>query len=176
MNTNAVIYETIGIDSKKMPQINKVTELILKNKSRYEAVSASTGVPWNVIAVIHYRESGNSFKRHLHNGDPLTAKTTHVPAGRPIKGAPPFTWEESAVDALKYQGLNKVNDWSVGNMLDLLEKYNGLGYRKRGVTSPYLWSWSAAYQRGKYVEDGKYDPNVVDQQCGVAVLLKFLIN
>jgi lysozyme family protein len=174
MTANKALYDTMAIDAKKMPQINKITDGINKNKARYEAVTASTGVPWNVIAAIHYRESGNSFKRHLHNGDPLTARTVQVPKGRPVSGEPPFTWEESAIDAIKMQKLNKVTDWSIGNTLELLERYNGLGYRKKGVPSPYIWSWSSQYQKGKYVADGKYDPNTIDQQCGVAVLLKFL--
>lgn len=175
MTTNKALYDTMAIDAKKMPQINKLTERIYKSKSIYDDVSASTGVPWYVIAAIHYRESGNSFNRHLHNGDPLTARTVQVPKGRPINGNPPFTWAESATDAIKYQKLDKVTDWSIDNTLELLEKYNGLGYRKKGVRSPYIWSWSNQYHKGKYVADGKYDPNAIDQQCGVAVLLRFLM-
>jgi lysozyme family protein len=57
-------------------------------------------VPWELIAALHEREAGGSFKGHLHNGDPLTGRTYHVPAGRPAKGSPPFTWEASAIDAL----------------------------------------------------------------------------
>lgn len=132
-------------------------------------------MPWYVIAVIHYRESSNSFNRHLHNGDSLKARTIRVPVGRPIKGNPPFKWEDSAIDALTMQKLNKVTDWSIENVLILLEKYNGLGYKKKGVPSPYLWSWSDKYTSGKYVADGKYDPNVIDAQCGTAILLKYLI-
>lgn len=173
--SNSALYETMAIDAKKMPQINKITDVILKNKERYVAVSNSTGVPWYVIAVIHYRESGNNFKRHLHNGDPLTKRTVQVPKGRPIQGNPPFTWEESAMDAIKLQKLDKVTDWGIENTLERLERYNGYGYRNKGVPSPYLWSWSSQYKAGKYVADGKYDSKVVDQQCGVAVLLRFLI-
>ena len=32
--------------------------------------------------------------------------------------------------------LDHVQDWSAPSMLYLLERYNGLGYRKRGLPSP----------------------------------------
>jgi lysozyme family protein len=169
------LYQTMSINPAKLSQLDKVISKINANKGRYTAVWNLTSVPWQVIAAIHYRESGNSFLRHLHNGDPLTARTTHVPAGRPLKGTPPFTWEESAIDAIRMQGLNKVTDWSIGNTMVLLEKYNGLGYKKKGLPSPYLWSWTDKYKAGKYVADGKFDPKVVDVQCGVAVILKKLL-
>jgi lysozyme family protein len=154
MTTNKALYDTMAIDAKKMPQVNKITERIYKSKSLYDDVSESTGVPWYVIATIHYRESGNSFKCHLHNGDPLTKRTIQVPKGRPLVGDPPFTWQESAVDAIKMQKLDKITDWSIDNILERLERYNGYGYRNKGVPSPYLWSWSNAYKSGKYVADG----------------------
>ena len=69
-------------------------------RARYASVSAQTGVPWWVIGLIHMMEAGQSFRCHLHNGDPLTARTVQVPAGRPKTGQPPFIWEESAADAL----------------------------------------------------------------------------
>ena len=169
------LYETMVVNPNKVSKAKGLADKIISNKERYLQVEAATKVPWYIIGVIHYRESSNSFTRHLHNGDPLAAKTFHVPAGRPLKGNPPFTWEESAIDALKLTGLTAVTDWSIENMLTRLEKYNGLGYKKKGLPSPYVWSWSNNYKAGKYVADGKFDPNVVDAQCGVAVLLKYLI-
>ena len=48
------------------------------------------------------------FNRHLHNGDPLSSRTTHIPQNRPVKGKPPFTWEESTIDVLKHKRLDRV--------------------------------------------------------------------
>lgn len=177
MINNKALYQVMVINPNKTSVIDSIIKKIQSNKSRYEAVAETINCPWQYISVIHYRESSLNFKRHLHNGDPLTARTTHVPKGRPIKGFPPFTWEESAEDALKGQGWNTGIDWDISNpdVLDILERYNGLGYRKKGLPSPYLWSFSSNYKRGKYVADGKFDPNVIDQQCGVAVLLKLLL-
>lgn len=153
-------------------QIEAQAAKIRANRSRYEAVSDKTGVPWDVIAVIHYRESSNNFGGVLHNGEHIIGtgrKTTLVPKGR----GPFTTWEDAAIDALvncaPYAARNK--DWSIGKTLDLLEAYNGLGYRKKGLPSPYLWAGTDQYERGKYVADGKFDPNVVDKQLGTAALL-----
>jgi lysozyme family protein len=120
-------------------------------------------------------ECGFDFSAHLHNGDPLTARTIQVPKGRPAAGTPPFTWRESAVDALTMKKLDRVQDWSAPSMLHLLERYNGLGYRKRGLPSPYLWSFSNHYEKGKFVKDGVYDPNAVSKQCGAAVMLRAVL-
>lgn len=168
-------YDTMVISSNKKGQLDLLVARILKNKDKYQEVQQITNVPWYVIGAIHYRESSLNFTRHLHNGDKLTARTIHVPAGRPVKGAPPFTWVESAIDAIKLKSWHKVTDWSIENTLSLIEAYNGLGYKKRGLPSPYLWAWSNNYSKGKYVADGKFDPNFVDQQCGAAILLKSLM-
>ncbi len=97
-----------------------------------------------------------------------------VPAGRPKTGQPPFTWEASASDALRYQGFDKWKDWSIPGTLFKLEGYNGFGYRDHhaDVPSPYLWSFSTHYSSGKYVADGKWSQTAVSAQCGVAVLLR----
>lgn len=152
--------------------INKQADKIALNRSRYEAVAKATGVPWDVIGVIHYREASGSFAGVLHNGQKIIGtgkKTTLVPKGRgPFK-----SWEEAAMDALvvcpPHAAKNK--DWSIAGTLDLLERYNGLGYRNKGRPSPYLWAGTDQYVKGKYVADGKYDPNHVDQQLGVAPIL-----
>jgi lysozyme family protein len=146
-----------------------------RNRSVYEAVGQELGIPWGFVGVIHAMECGFDFSAHLHNGDPLTARTIQVPKGRPAAGTPPFTWRESAVDALTMKKLDRVQDWSAPSMLHLLERYNGLGYRKRGLPSPYLWSFSNHYEKGKFVKDGVYDPNAVSKQCGAAVMLRAVL-
>jgi lysozyme family protein len=74
------------------------------------------------------------------------------------------------------EGFNTLTDWPVPHMLSLLEKYNGLGYRRRGLPTPYLWSFSNLYDKGKYVADGHFDPEAVSKQCGAAVMLKALVD
>jgi len=138
-------------------------------RQRYQAVSAETGVPWCFVAVAHEREASQNWKTQLGQGDPLDRVSVHDPAGR----GPFRSWEEGAIDALAnchpYAARNK--DWTIGGTLTMLEQYNGLGYASRGVPSPYLWSGTDQYKSGKYVRDGVFDPNAVDQQLGCAGLL-----
>ena len=149
-----------------------VAKRLIANKAPYQAAEAKTGVPWFVIAVIHQREASGSFSAVLHNGEKIIGtgkKTTLVPKGR----GPFQTWTEAAIDALKncapYAAENK--DWSVGGTLALLERYNGLGYANKGLPSPYIWSGTDQYVKGKYVSDGVFDPDAVDRQLGCAGLI-----
>jgi hypothetical protein len=66
-------------------------------------------------------------------------------------------------------------DWSLPSVLFRWERYNGMGYRIRGLASPYLWSFSNHYEKGKFVRDGVFDPEAVSRQCGAATLLKHLV-
>jgi lysozyme family protein len=138
-------------------------------KARYLSVSAKTGVPWALIAVIHERECSQDWALSLAQGDPWSRVSVHVPVGRgPFK-----SWEEAAIDALvdcaPYAARNE--DWDIGSALTKLEEYNGLGYASRNRPSPYIWSGTNQYTSGKYVRDGAYDPEVVDSQLGCAGLL-----
>jgi lysozyme family protein len=146
------------------------------NTAKYQQVAAQfPGMPWYFIGVIHAMETGFRFNRHLHNGDPLSAKTVRVPKGRPISGNPPFSWEVSAKDAMEHMGYNRETDWSLAHVLYLLEKYNGFGYRFKGLRTPYLWSYSNLYSKGRYVADGVFDPHAVSPECGAATMLKALL-
>ncbi len=150
-------------------------DMMQKSRARYQRVSDDTGVPWYFIAVCHALESSFNFRAHLHNGDfPLSARTRQVPAGRPTKWLPPSDWESSARDALRLLGFAGQQDWSLERTLFRLEAYNGFGYRPYGVASPYLWSFSNHYERGKYVADRKWSATAKSQQCGSAVMLKIL--
>lgn len=149
---------------------------ILAHKSDYESVSQESGVPWFVIGLFDVMEAGGGCKAHLHNGDPLEHRTIHVPEGRPPPPAePPFSWPQSALDALKFEGLDKIKNWPLSTIAGALEKYNGLGYHSRGVPSPYLWSFSNQYHSGKFVKDHEYDPNAISGQAGAMPILKALI-
>jgi lysozyme family protein len=61
-------------------------------------------------------------------------------------------------------------------MLYRWEAYNG--WRSRllyKINTPYLWSFSNHYTRGKFVADNVWDGNAVSQQCGAAVMLKMIV-
>jgi lysozyme family protein len=167
------LFETCVIRPERQPEINAAVQKMIAHKARYQGVASSAGVPWTVIAVNHELECAQSFDKHLHNGDPLSAKTVHDPKGRP-PGNPPWTWEQSAADALTEYARWK--DWSLAGTLFMLERYNGVGYRlyHPSVLSPYLWSYSTHYVAGKYASDGVWSPTLVSKQTGAAVLLRRL--
>lgn len=152
---------------------HKVAVRLVNAKKKYKSVEASTKVPWFIIAVIHERESNQDWRTSLAQGDRWDRVSTHVPKGR----GPFSSWEEAAEDALincpPYAA--KWTDWSAGGALTLLEKYNGLGYYNRGKPSPYIWAGTDQYVSGKYVADGVYDPNHVDNQLGCAGLIKYMM-
>lgn len=173
----ARLWATMQISPAKVSAADTVAKQIIAAKPRYQAVTAATGVPYHVIGLIHAMEASLSFAKHLHNGDPLTARTKQVPAGRPKAGSPPFTWEESAIDALRYDGLDTVKDWSPERIAFVLEGFNGFGYREHhpSVLTPYLWSFTNHYTHGKYRADGVWDADLVSQQCGAMPILARLI-
>ncbi|MFE0014127.1 hypothetical protein ACFWXH_04725 [Mesorhizobium sp. NPDC059054] len=170
------LFDDCQVRDKYTSTVNWYIDLIRLNKARYEEVAIASGVPWHFLAVIHGLEASFNFRTHLHNGDLLSARTVHVPAGRPSSGQPPFTWNDSAADALALMNYAGKKDWSLERTLYRLEAYNGWGYRPKriAINSPYLWSFSQHYTKGKYASDGAYDSSLVSQQCGAAVLLKVL--
>lgn len=168
------LFNTLTVRPARVAEVDTLVDKLLGNASRYREVGGKLGVPWEFVAVIHNMEAGQNFNKHLHNGDPLTARTRNVPRNRPIAGDPPFSWEESAVDALTLKNLDGGVDWSLAGTLYQLERYNGFGYRSYHphVLSPYLWASSMHYASGKYGSDGVWSDTLVSKQCGAAVLLR----
>lgn len=167
-------YENLWANSHISPErrgtVLEVARRLNANKAKYEQAVTGT-MPWWWIAITNNLENGGRFIRHFSNGDPLTARTTHVPRGRPLKGNPPFQWQETVIDALISHGLDKVTSWTIAYCLFAWEAWNGWGYLGK-CNSPYNWSMTDLYTRGKYVSDGRYDPNAISQQAGAAAVLK----
>ena len=171
------LFDEMVIDTSKKNEINEAVALIKQGRSRYQnlAYSVNPKIPYYAIGIAHYMEADCDFTKHIHCGDPLTARTVNEPSGRPINGNPPFTWEESATDWLNLKQWNKWQDWQITDILARLEMNNGLGYRHLGVPTPYLWSYAKnIYISGKFVSDGKFDADAVSKQVGAAILLKEL--
>ncbi len=70
----------------------------------------------------------------------------------------------------------KITKWDIFEMLFEAEKFNGFGYRSPEVNikSPYLWSGTNLYERGKFSVDGKFDKKIIDKQSGIAAGLKLI--
>lgn len=168
------LFATSRVKPERIKQIDALIDKISSSKERYEHVAdnVNRNMPWWFVAIIHCMECSLNFHCHLHNGDPLTARTSHVPAGRPLIGNPPYTWEESAIDALMLKQFNLEKNWIMANILYSLERYNGMGYRKHKINTPYLWSFTNHYAKGKFTADGYYDENAVSLQAGAVAIIK----
>src|SRR5262245_34538028 len=164
----ATLWASMGIRADKRDAVGRIAKKLIEHKPQYSAVAKQTGVPWFVIAALHNRESDANFRTYLGNGEPLDRVTRLVPKGR----GPFETWEEGAIDALSLDGLDRVKEWTPARACFEIEKFNGFGYRNRGINSPYLWSFSNHYARGKYVADGRFSSAHVDQQCGAIPILR----
>ena len=172
------LYDNCALRPERAALTNWYIATLLKpeNRGRYEEVQKRLQVPWYFVGIIHSLEGSFNFSAHLHNGDPLRGRTWQVPAGRPKEWNPPTDWASSAADAMALKKYDNQPDWSVAQMLYRFEKYNGFGYRSRGIETPYLWSFSNQYSKGKYVKDGIWDSNSVSRQCGAALLVKELVS
>jgi hypothetical protein len=125
-------------------------------------------------------ECGLDFGHHLHNGDSLSHRTHQVPAGRPPgPGNAPggaYTWEESAIDAIRYEKMDRIHDWCPERVAYALESYNGWGSRNHGVPSAYLWSYSNHYIEGKYIRDHEWSASAVSSQAGgMPILMQLML-
>ena len=169
--TRAEMYEVAYINQKwAKDSLGWYMARIRAGEYKYRRVADKTGVPWQVVAVIHALECSGDFKKHLHNGDPLSKKTVRAPEGRPL--ADTWDWESSAVDAIRYDRLDQKNWKDMGTALRNIEYYNGKGYEYRNMPSPYLWGGTQFHSKGKFVRDGKFDPEAHTRQIGAAILLK----
>lgn len=167
------LWNKIAIKQSDAADTDRFARKIIAAEARYKKTEASTGVPWFFIGALHMRESACNFAGVLHNGEHIIGtgkKTRLVPKGR----GPFSSWEAAAVDALRLKNLHKVTDWNVSRMGFEAERYNGLGYTKKGVNSAYLWAGSNLEQRGKYIADGVWGSNADDKQIGVMTVLKRL--
>lgn len=172
------LFRTCVIRSDKASEVKWYTDKVTdpSRRERYQRIEDEICVPWYFVAIIHGMECGFDFNKHLHNGDPLRSRTVQVPKGRPQTWNPPTDWHSSAVDALRYDKFADLTDWDLARMLYRWEAYNG--WRSRllyKINTPYLWSFSNHYSKGKFVADNVWDGNAVSKQCGAAVMLKMIV-
>lgn len=172
------LFDNCLVRDANKAYVKTIVDRILSDrfKQRYVEVETAACVPWWFVAVIHSLEADSNFGAHLHNGDPLGRKTVNEPENRPPNWTPPGTWLDSAKDALAYDKFLDIQDWSLAASLFRWEAFNGMRSRElHGINTPYLWSFSNHYTKGKFVSDGNWDPSAVSQQCGAGVILNELV-
>lgn len=168
------LYARATIRPEHLASARRIAAKLTANKARYDSIAVSIGCPWWFVAVLHQMESDADFNTYLGNGQRLDRVTTMVPRGRgPFK-----TFEAGALDALREMKMDQVPEWSIERVLFEIEHFNGFGYISRGINSPYLWSFTSLYSKGKFLEKpgakSWFDPNAVSTQCGAAAILKCL--
>ncbi len=163
----ARLWSTMLVKQDRAPTLDYIARRLIAGKARYQTVSAKTSVPWFVIALIHQMECGQDWTANIAQGDPWNRRSVHEPKGR----GPFNSWEDAAVDALAIDGTDQVKAWGIERLCYELEKYNGFGSRARGIHTPYLWSYSNHYTRGKYIADHIWDGNAVSGQAGAMPIL-----
>ena len=169
------LFEKATINPKWAKRMKKAAETIYAGREMYQKVVAllPAPAPWPLVGVIHMMEGSCNFHTHLHNGDSLDGRTHNDPGGRPLTGSPPFSWIESALDALNMKGWGKITKWTLERAMYELERYNGFGYRlyHPDVLTPYLWSGTSLYTKGKYVRDHDFSSSAVSDQEGIMGML-----
>ncbi len=166
----------LSLTRNQAGEVRRFATIFAQNRERYETVSRATGIPAELIAAIHYRESSMNFGTYLHQGDPLGRPAVHHPRDIPVF----HRWEDAAIHALQQkdgvrQALGITADTTdAAALATFAERYNGLGYHNRGLASPYAWSGTSIYQGGRYVADGVFDPRSWDQRPGVIALMSGL--
>lgn len=164
-------WDRMKITPGRETEFTKLAKFAFDHRQQYLVIEENTGVPWAMIACLHRRESDADFTTYLGNGDKLNRKTVNVPAGR----GPFPSFEEGAIDALKYDHLASVKDWRLEKAIYYMEIFNGAGYHNKELPSPYIWGGTNIQRPGKYVSDGRWSSTAMDKQPGCAPILRAII-
>lgn len=175
------LFDKMEIREHRRARAENIFGEMMFHKPKYISIEKATGVPWIVVAAIHYKESKMNWNKNLHNGQSIYKVTTIVPKGR----GPFASFEASAVDALKLLkqpqiDMAKSRNWDMAAMLWFCYAYNGFGYLKKtnangelmGLATPYLFSSTTAYEIGGYYSDGNFKPDHKITDVGCAAFLK----
>ena len=174
----ATLLAAMRIDPARENELAERAAMLLKladrHRDEWAEVTARTGVPrlWGIASF--ERESSSDYSRSPAQGDRWDRVSVHVP-----KGLGPYAdWGDSCVAAYCIDKLNEVgaSNWTWTRACYEGELYNGFGPRAHGRHTGYLWSWTNIYTAGKYVADGKWDPDVRDQQCGMVPMMAALLH
>ena len=173
----AARWQAARVNPAQTIALDKLVDRWKRTAAVYRAVQTMKpgGVPAPVAFCLFYREADNNMACSPAQGDPLTHRSRNVPSGRIPGKTPPFQWADAAYDAYYVCDRLDLKDWrTAASSLAAMEGFNGTGYARfhPSVPTPYLWSGTTLYARGKYVSDGRFDPLAVDRQLGVAAILK----
>jgi len=162
---------TVRPDSAE--RVHSAASMILKYRDRFEEVSKINGVPVVFMGPSFYREATLDFRKNPAQGWWLSSKSKIIPHNGPFPD-----WKSAALAAYSLNGLDRVGaeNWTWELICFYGEMFNGFGYRdNHQMHTPYLWGGTNIQTKGKYVEDGKFDPDVMDTQLGIIPIAKHMI-
>jgi lysozyme family protein len=156
---------------------------IMRVLPSYIETSTEIPVPAAWIGPTDCREGDCNPRLGIGQGDRWDQVSTHVP-----RGEGPFS-SKAVADKFylhydKIDVLQGATAWSVIYAIWSWERWNGFGPRAHGRVSGYPWSCTDLYDPpkfggrgsgGKYIEDGQWDGDVVDEQPGTVALYLELI-
>jgi lysozyme family protein len=131
---------------------------------RYQPVTDTLGIPQIFIAPSFEREASSNFNLSPAQGDPWREVSRHVPRGL----GPYVSWLAAALASYRLNHLDRVGaaNWLWALLAYYFELFNGFGYRRHGIHSPYLFGGTNLYTRGKFILDGVFDATHEDEQLG----------
>lgn len=166
-------YARAQLRPERLEALTATARTMASHAQRYRQTTDPIGVPWYVLAIIHQLEHSGRFTTALDVQDPIDTPPGQTPQDGTITAD---QWDATALHELTRNGFDRWTDWTLPGVLYKLERFNGMGYRTlpEPIPSPYLWSYTDQYQRGKFVRANQYSPTTVSQQPGAAALLRRL--
>lgn len=158
------------IDPDEADKVAAALARAIRNRPRVEAVARQLNVPWTLLAAFVEREASGRLDRHPANGDSLKRKTVSDPAGLPRHVQPPYTYENCAEEEYAEIVRPANGVWTLAEMCHAAEHFNGIGYVKMGVPSPYVVAATTCEEMGKFIADHKFSRSVEDEQVGCLAL------
>lgn len=163
------------------------------SKARYDYAEKATGVPWQIIAALHYREGGMDPDASIADGSSLSAGTSAD--GLTIVSDPN---EDTKLQTLHYldmaslvYGIDKtaLDKWNYDDWANAFLSYNrgsmfkdeNMGYEKSPYVMNYLdtnhvnmsWSKADSYYKGTRL-NGLYDMGAKDSNVGAMAVAAYL--
>lgn len=179
------IADNIKLDkeSSKRSTLNYYYLQYLKVENEIKLAAKLSNAPFWFIAGIDMREMSFIHTGHFANGEKIIGTGKKTSKLWPYGLGPADTWSDSVLQALDYernhsskfkQLVNK--DMDFGQALEASEIYNGHGFRTKGVYSEYNVGFTNfSEELGRYVADGRYNPNARVTRPGVAAFVLYLL-
>lgn len=169
--TNLLSVMQVREECRKL--VDEVAVKLIGYKTRYQPVTDAIGVPVIFIGPSFEREASSNFNLNPAQGWPLHSTSKWIPHNGPFQN-----WFSAAIAAYKIDGLDKVGaeNWTWEHICYAGESLNGFGPRDvHHIHTSYLWGGTNIQQRGKYVRDGVFDPDVMDEQLGIIPLARKMV-